>query len=240
MNVPAKNIKSIRFKTPVNILAVLLAVLALSFVAISFLRLSMKEEITAALLILSFLTGCVIAWITKKYYNWSIVFICLIIIAIIFRSQRWPLTGLLFSLGFTGLGCISIYSAVIFLKRYTHIPFLKYMGFTSSVILSVVSMGLLWKTVHWPFAGIVLNVALALFIPFLFAFIFMLPGSNYVKWESSDRIVFFRAMIIPMAFLYILCVMMFVFPDLWTSLTRLPLTPFYMHNIELLNKPGLF
>ena len=201
---------------------------------------SLIKDTGGVLLFCACLIAAVVALLLKKYYNWSLVFLLVIIIAIIFRSRRWPLTGLFFSIGFTGLGCVSFYSSAIFLKKYNHIPFLKYIGFSSSIILSIVSMGLLWKNMHWPLAGIVLNSGLVLFIPFLFAFIFTLPGSNYVNWAKTERIVFFRAVIIPMVFLYILCVLMFVFPDLWTSLTRLPLPPFRMTNLDLLNKPGLF
>jgi hypothetical protein len=222
-----------------KVLLLLLPFLIIISVILIALKNSFLDELGAVLLFCAFLDAAVVALLLKKYYNWSLVFLLVVIIAIIFRSQRWPLTGLFFGIGFTGLGCVSFYSSAIFLKKYNHIPFLKYIGFSSSIILSIVSMGLLWKNMHWPLAGIVLNSGLVIFIPFLFAFIFTLPGSNYINWDKSERIVFSRAVIIPMIFLYILCVLMFVFPDLWTSLTRLPLTPFRMTNIVLLNKPGL-
>lgn len=223
-----------------KVLLLLLPFLIIISVTLITLKNSLLEDTGGVLLFCAFLDAAVVALLFKKYYNWSLVFLLVIIIAIIFRSQRWPLTGLFFGIGFTGLGCISFYSSAIFLKKYNHVPFLKYIGFSSSIILSIVSMGLLWKNMHWPLAGIVLNSGLVVFIPFLFAFIFTLPGSNYINWDKSERIVFFRAVIVPMIFLYILCVLMFVFPDLWTSLTRLPLTPFRMTDIDLLNKPGLF
>lgn len=223
-----------------KVLIVLLPFLIIIGIIQIILKNSLFEESAAIFLLLSFIDAALVALLLKKYYNWSLVFLLGIIIAIIFRSQRWPLTGLFFGFGFTGLGCISLFSSAIFFKKYNHIPFLRYIGFSSSIILSIVSLGLLWKNMHWPLAGLVLNSGLVVFIPFLFAFIFTLPGSNYVNWDKSERIVFFRAVIIPMTFLYILCVLMFVFPDLWTSLTRLPLTPFRMTDLDPLNKPGLF
>jgi hypothetical protein len=224
----------------IKVLLLLLPFLMLIGIIPIALKNSLLDNAGGILLFVALLVAAVVALLLKKVYNWSLVFLLVIIIAIIFRSQRWPLTGLLYGLGFTGLGCVSLFSSAIFLKKYNHIPFLKYIGFSSSIILSVVSLGLLWKNMHWPLAGIVLNSGLVVFIPFLFAFIFTLPGSNYVNWDKSDRIVFFRAVIIPMTFLYILCVLMFAFPDLWTSLTRLPLTPFRMTDLDLLDKPGLF
>jgi len=222
-----------------KVLIVLLPFLIIISIIQIALKNSLFEKSAGICLLIAFIDAAVVALILRKYYNWSLVFMLLIVIAIIFRSQRWPMAGAFFTIGFTGLGCVSIYSSAIFLGRYKHVSFLKYIGFSSSIILSVVSMGLLWKNMHWPLAGIVLNSGLVVFIPFLFAFIFTLPGSNYINWEKPERVVFFRAVIIPMIFLYILCVLMFVFPDLWTSLTRLPLTPFRMEGIDLLNMPGL-
>jgi hypothetical protein len=89
-------------------------------------------------------------------------------------------------------------------------------------------------------ANVILNTGLVLFIPFLFAFVFTLPSSDYINWNKSERIIFFRAIIIPMAFVYIMVVIMFVFPRIYTSITRLPLIPFDIVKIDLLNKPGLY
>jgi hypothetical protein len=180
-----------------------------------------------------------IALLTRKYYNWILFFLLLIVIAIVFRSQRWPMTRFFYAIGFSGLSCAACYAAVIFITRFNHQPFLKFVGFSFSLMLAEVPVALLFKNMHWPFAGILLTVGLVAFIPFLFAFLFTLPGSNYINWNKSDRTIFFRAIIIPMIFIYTLCVLMFVVPDLWESLTRLPLTPFDMEQVQLLNKAGL-
>lgn len=222
-----------------KVLMILLPFLITISVVLIILNNSLLETLCGILLFCAFLVAVAVALVLRKYYNWSLVFLLLIVIAIIFRSQRWPMTGIFYSIGFTGLGCVSFISSVIFFKKYNHIPFLKYIGFSSSIILSIVSIGLLWKNMHWPLAGIILNAGLVVFIPFLFAFIFTLPGSNYINWDKSERIVFFRAVIIPMIFLYILCVLMFVFPDIWTSITRMPLKPFRMEETDLLKMPGL-
>jgi hypothetical protein len=183
--------------------------------------------------------GVVIALFTEKYYNWILFFLVLVIIAIVFRHQRWPLASALFTFGFGGLGSVSIFSSVIYLKRYPGNPFLKYIGFFSSVVLFIVSMGLLWKNQHWPQAGVFINVGLITFIAFLFAFVFILPNANFMNWTKHERIVFFRVIIIPMIFVYTLCVMMFVFPEFWTALLRSSLTPFGMGDFDLLDKAGI-
>lgn len=192
------------------------------------------------ILILFFMdVGVSLALLTKKYYNWTLVFISLVIVAIVFKHQRWPFSGAAFAIGFGGLGSFSLFSSFAFLSRYRHIPFLRYIGFSSSLVLSVVSVGLLWKNMHWPFAGFMINIGLITFIPFLFAFVFTLPNANFVNWNKNDRAVFFRAIIIPMIFVYVISVMMFVFPDFWNSIIRSHPFPFGMDHIDLIQKAGL-
>jgi hypothetical protein len=183
--------------------------------------------------------GIVVALLTEKYYNWIIFFIVLVIVAIGFRHQRWPLSGATMTFGFGGLASVSLFASGIYWRRYPNNPFLKYIGLFSSIVLFVISMGLLWKNQHWPMAGTFLNVGLITFIPFLFAFVFILPNANFMNWSKAERIVFFRAIIMPMIFVYALCVMMFVFPEFWTTLTRSTLLPFNMGPVELLDKAGL-
>jgi hypothetical protein len=194
------------------------------------------------IIMLSFLlldVGIIIALLTKKYYNWILAFLLLVVLAIIFRYQRWPLSGAFFSFGFGGLGTVSLFSSVVFIKRYKNNQFLRFMGFFSSLVLFIISMGLLWRNMHWPLSGVMIIVGLITFITFLFAFVFILPNADFVNWSKPERIVFFRALIIPMIFVYGLCVLMFVFPSVWTMLTQAVWYPFGMDHVELLQKAGL-
>jgi hypothetical protein len=186
------------------------------------------------------LTDVVILFVlARKFYNWNLFFLLIIITAFYLRSRRIGYWQVLLTLGFSGLSLLSLYSSYIFLKRYNHNVFLKYIGFASSFILSLVCMGLLWKNNHWPMAGIISVAGMILFIPFLFAFVFTIPNSNYINWTKSDRVVFFRTVIIPMVFVYTLCVLMFVLNDIWVSISRVQIYPFGMSPVELLVRPGL-
>ncbi len=233
------DVNSPRIKKMRIILLILLPILLTGSILFFDNSSNLKMIIFLVFWFLFFIDFVMIALFTRKYYNWCLFFLMFIVIAIIFRSQHWPLTGFLYSIGFTGLSCVSFYSAIMFLVKFDHQKFLKYIGFSFSIILSEVAIGLLWKNQHWAGANILLTVGLVVFIPFLFAFLFTLPGSNYINWQKSDRTVFFRAIVVPMIFVYTLCVLMFVIPDIWESLTRLPLTPFKMEHVELLDKVEL-
>ena len=177
--------------------------------------------------------GIVIGLLTKRYYNWIIVFLFLIIVAIFFKFNRWPFYPEILSFGYGGLGFVSLFSSIRFLKSYSKLLFLRYVGFSASIVLFLITMGLWFKTLHWVFAGILLTVGMVAFIPFLFAFIFTLPWSNYINWEKAERVIFFRAIIIPMIFIFLICSVMFVFPDAWSSMINAPVVPWRMFPNEV-------
>ena len=213
------------------------------FIIICFVGLDSPNPILMSFGLLSLLLlfidiGVVFALLSRKHYNWMIVSLVMVVLAIFLKHYRLPLSGAFFTFGLGGLGSVSIFSSYIFLKRYAHIPFLKYIGVASSFVLFFVSMGLLWKNMHWPLAGIILNIGLVTFIPFLFAFVFTLPNANFVSWSKFERMVFFKSIIIPVVFLYTLSVLMFVFPDLWTVLLRSNVWPFGMGPVEIIGLTG--
>ncbi len=223
-----------------NIL-ILAGILLLATLVILFVIPPLIPELVFLLLFI--LLGIDLFWLvlrTIKYYHWSLVFIAIIIIGIIFRTQHWPLTGAFFYLGFGSLGFFSLGLTIVFLKRYKHVSFLRYFGFSSSIVLAIVSFGLLFKNMHLPAANIVLYVGVILFSALLFAFIFTMPSSNFVNWNKDERRVFFGTIIIPMLFLFIISTMMVVFPDIWTNIMRQQITPFWMNEFDLLDKSGLY
>lgn len=217
------------------------AVLALTLllVILYLIPFPVPESLFGSVLLLICIDFVLIALRYKRFYNWSLVFLSFIIIAVFFKRMKWPIANILTLIGYTGLAIFSVFSARIFLEKYKNNGFLRYIGFASSIIMSVVTMGILFKSMHWPLSNTVLYTGLVLFIPFLFAFVFTLPGSNYISWNSFERAVFFRVIVIPMIFIYGLCVMILVLPDLWKLLTRTQLLPFWMFDFNLLDKPGL-
>ncbi|MCX6334206.1 MAG: hypothetical protein NT092_07875 [Bacteroidia bacterium] len=229
-----------RNKKTRKILLIIASVMAVTSFLLIILGENWFEAVGDLLMFLVLIDLGIVIGLTKKAYNWNLLFLLIIAWAIFSRSQRWPLTSVFFTLGFTGLSCLSVYFAGVFLQKYKQNTFLRYIGFSSSAILSIATVSLLWKLQHWPAASLVLYAGLGLFVPFLFAFIFTLPSSDYINWNKAERTIFFRAVIFPMAFVYILVVLLFVFPDIYTAMTRTPLLPFNMEEVDLIMKPGLY
>jgi hypothetical protein len=199
------------------------------------------EDARSAIGIILALTdiGIIIGLLTRKYYNWIFFFLFLVIISIVFKAYRLPFGTDFGSFGFGGLASISFFSLFSYLRRYQYAPFLKYIGFSSSIVLYLICIGWTFKLNHWPTAQLLLNIGIFAFIPFLFAFIFTLPGSNYINWEQKEKVVFYRAIIVPMLFVFCLCTLILVFPGIWQSLTTTPSTPWGMEPFGLLQKAGL-
>lgn len=222
-----------------KILLILAACLIFIFVGGIYAPIRIHSLIFFVVFLLILIDVIVYFSLSKKYYDWTLFFLFIIVIAIFLKRLRlfW---GPFITIGFAGLAAISLLSAVIFLRKYKHNLFLRYIGFSSSLILTLLALGQLWKNMHWPLAGFILNFGLILFIPFLLAFVITLPGSNYLNWNLADRDIFFKAIIIPMIYVYILCALVIVFPEIWTDLTRLYRIPFNMSDFELISRPGLF
>ncbi len=220
-------------------LLILAASLVLIFVGGIYAPIRIHGLIFLVIFLLILIDVIVYFSLSKKYYDWTLFFLFITVIAILLKRIRLFWDPFII-IGFAGLAAISLLSAVIFLRKYKHNLFLRYIGFSSSLILTFVASGLLWKNMHWPLAGFILMFGLILFIPFLLAFVISLPGSDYINWNINDRDIFFKAIIIPMIYVYILCALMIVFPEIWTDLTRLYHIPFDMSDFELLSRPGLF
>jgi hypothetical protein len=241
MNDPEVNVqKNPKRRKAIIALIIAAAIQVLLTVILFLIPPLIPDFVFAILMTLTFLEIVVIGWLSMPNYNLGIVFLIMVIVAIFCRRMKWPVTGILNTIGFSGLALFSVFFAAIFLQKFKRNAFLRFIGFSSCIVLSIVSLGLLWNTMHWPVADFIINTGLVIFIPFLFAFVFTLPGSNYINWNKSERLLFFRVIVIPMIFVYTLCVLMFVMPDLWNAIIRRPLTPFGMSDFELFVKPGIY
>ena len=204
-----------------------------------FIPVIIPDIVIGLTLLLLFMNILVIGILFLKPHDWGLIFIVIVLIGLFFRSMRWPLAGVLLTTGFTGLGVFSLFNTRVFLLRFRKNKFLSYIGFSFSIILSITSLGLLFKNMHWPFADLLSSVGLGLFIPYLFAFVFTLPSSDYVNWTSEERKVFFTVIIIPTTFVFLISVLMFVLPEFWNYIMRLPIQPFEIYDFELIDLPGL-
>jgi hypothetical protein len=167
--------------------------------------------------------GIIIGLLTKEYYKWLIVFIALILLSFILKSMKIFGFEPVSSYGFGGISTIAFFSTFAFFRRYRHLPFLRYIGSSSNIVLWLFSIGILFKVNHWPAGSYFLGIGIFTYFPLLFAIIFTLPASNYADWEISDRKAYLGGIIGPLIFFFLLSSVIFIFPEIWSSIINLPI-----------------
>ena len=196
--------------------------------------------ITCALLIASALTSLLFVF-NKKFYNAFIYLLIFVFIGFFFKHNHWPGAQAIMTIGFTMSSIGFFFIAFMLLKSVDNNRFLKLFGFFINIILSISFMGGLFKVQHWPGAGIMVYTGTLLFLIAVLALVFTLPNSNYLEWTDFHKKVFYRAIIIPMIYIFISSVLVFVFPDTWNFLFYGLDTgiPWDMKAIVLFPKEGL-
>ncbi|MCK4665050.1 MAG: hypothetical protein KAT68_19435 [Bacteroidales bacterium] len=178
----------------------------------------------------------------KKYYNVFIFLIPLIIISLIlkrFRMPGWPVIITLSSL--VSASCFFIL-AIKSLFQFKDTRFLKWFGFVVSIVLFIDFTGFGFKMMHWPGAGYLIIIGTTLFIISIIVLVFTLPSANYIKWNRFDRKYFYRVIIIPLIFLFVLSAIINAFPETWQKIMSVEYSTteyWYMQDYELEKKEGL-
>jgi hypothetical protein len=213
----------------------------LTVASILYLRFFGDSDLCVSLLTGSLIGLIVVFLLTSKYYDWAFILFILVFIALCYKKMHWPYNPHLMALGTTLLATMSWYNAFKFLYTYQKNPFLKWFGFFSGIIIAFFMMGFLWKNEHWPGATALIGSGGFLFVFSVFALAFILPFSNYVAWSDIERKVFFRAVLTPMLFILIIFTLLFVFPDVYNSLTGRYATgiPWNLWGIDLLKLEGI-
>jgi hypothetical protein len=177
----------------------------------------------------------------RHFYNSLIIAVLLGLVGWIFKLQHFPGAGPLIVLGFSGLAFGSIYSSLRILKNVKNSLFLKWYGFAIGFVLFAFSIGLLFKTMNYPYGTSISYASIFFFIIAILAMVFTLPSSNYIDWTRIEKRIFYRSIILPMIFLVLISSYIFNFrsmmqDDFYNTEKE---NPFYMDPIELLNKPGI-
>lgn len=177
----------------------------------------------------------------KKFYNNVIYLIVFVIIGFIFKRNHWFGAGIILIISFgtaaTGFWFISMMS----LSTFKQNRFLRLFGFFMNIILSFSFVGGLLKTQHWPFGGFFISTGSLFFLMAVLSLVFTLPNANYIEWSSFAKKFFYRAILVPMIFIFITSTLTFVFPETWNNLFTgfVGGEPWHMDGIEYFPKEGL-
>ena len=177
----------------------------------------------------------------RKFYNTIIYLIAMVILGFFFKSQHFLAAGAMLFVGLSVSIIGFFFMAFVSLFNLKDNKFLRSFGFVISLIFIFSFLGGLFRSMHWPGGGYLIGLGTILFLIGVIAMVFTLPNSNYIKWTSFHKKFFYRAIIVPMFFLFIASVFTFIFPKQWNSLftTEAPGMHWNMDDVQLHNKEGL-
>jgi hypothetical protein len=190
------------------------------------------------------LTGLIIvSFLASRFYYWPVLSFFIVFAGLFFKRQHWPYAGMIMIIGTLCLGVISLWNSVKFLITFRNIPFLKWVGCITGVIVVLFMTGLLFANQHW--GGFIRESfsysGSLIFVILILAIVFTLPNSNFITWSEIERQVFYKAILFPMIFIFALIALTFLFPQTYNEIMRRSAMyiPWTDDVIQLINKEGI-
>ncbi|MGD0340356.1 MAG: hypothetical protein ABSA76_01430 [Bacteroidales bacterium] len=181
-----------------------------------------------------------------KYYDLYLVCFLIIFFGLFVKRIHYNLAAEEMTIGTVSLSVISLFNSGKFLISFRNNTFLKWFGFLAGIIITLFMMGMLYLNLHWSgkIRDILISSGCFLFIIYVFALVFTLPNSNYISWSNQERKIFFRAVLIPMVFIFALITLIIVFPDTYNIIMGregigISVFPYEINTIKLFNLEGI-
>ncbi|MCK4662904.1 MAG: hypothetical protein KAT68_08570 [Bacteroidales bacterium] len=196
--------------------------------------------IVSSLLLFGSLTSLVFIF-NKRFYNTFIYLLAFVLIGFIFKRNHLPGASYIMVIGF-GLSAIGFFFlSMISLFAIRDNKFLRNFGFFINLIMMLSFLGGLFKIQHWPYGTALISFSSLLFLISVLSLVFTLPNSNYLEWTSFYKKFFYRAILIPMIFIFITSTLTFVFPNTWDNFVyhNQSKEHWEMQKIELFDKEGI-
>jgi hypothetical protein len=102
----------------------------------------------------------------KSVYILGFICLCMTMFAIIFKLSHWPGAGLLLTIGLGATALVYLPLAWTIAMRHAKDKLLKLLYTSAFISFAIVFIGMLFKVMHWPGAGLFLIVGIPL--PFVF------------------------------------------------------------------------
>lgn len=197
-------------------------------------------------LFLELLILALLSLIVLKYYDLPIIGFLIVLFGLFIKRLHWPFAAQDMQLGTVILIVFSLYNSGRFIITFSSKEFLKWFGSLAGIIVTLFMTGMLLMNEHWPGRIYFISSGCLLFILYVLALVFKLPDSNYIAWSERERKIFYRAVMIPLIFVFALIVLIVVFPDTYNSIMGrmgtsgfVPNFAYESNTIEFFNLEGL-
>ena len=174
-----------------------------------------------------------------KFYDSLLAFMSIIVLALIFKFQHFPGADAIMLFGTLILIIVLIYAVIKFTIKNDLPRYINRFGIAASLIITIIMFALLFKINHYPGANYLEYISVSLLILIILALVFTLPSSGFVDWTKQSRKVFFRALMIPIAFLFLLTATIKLYPETLNPINILDHYMIKMEKVDLFDKEGL-
>jgi hypothetical protein len=239
-----KQKKSLKLK--MDLWIILATITSLTFLTAFFIPTISATAIALTFLFVELVCLLMFSIIVLKYYDLSLVCFLIIFFGLFVKRIHYNLAVEEMTIGTVSLSIISLFNSGKFLISFRNNKFLKWFGFLAGIIITLFMMGMLYLNLHWSgkIRDILISSGCFLFIIYVFALVFTLPNSNYISWSNLERKIFFRAVLIPMVFVFALIILIVVFPDTYNIImsregSGIVVFPYEINTIKLFNLEGI-
>ena len=228
-------------KLKLNLWICLLILIALTFPLATF-----YWDSGLNLLFIELICMTLLSFVMLNYYDLPLVFFLIILFGLYTKRQHDAWAAEEMTLGTCLLSAIALFNTGKFLFIFKKNPFLRWFGFFAGIIIALFMTGMLYFNLHWSenVRMFLIFSGCSLFIIYVLALVFTLPNSNYIAWSAIERKVFFRAVLVPMVFIFALITLIVVFSHTYNSIMgRLGegsfIFPYENNSIKLFDLEGI-
>jgi len=190
-------------------------------------------------LVFGFLLLLVNIFLVFKFYNLIIVFILVELLGLSFKFFHYPGADVILIFE-TILQIIALSKAFIsFLKKNDLPRYINRFGAAASLVAAFTFLALLFKISHYPGGRYMDYISVSMLIIIILALVFTLPNSKFVDWSKQARTIFFRALIIPITFLFLITATFKLYPNIIHINNDESSSKFFFDKVVLHNKEGL-
>ncbi len=198
----------------------------------------LKGDILGFGLISGFLLLLINLFLTFKYYNLIIAFIFIELIGISLKLFHFPGSVILL------LGNLLIVIAFVialfnFLKKNALPKYINQFGIAASLIAAFTFLALFFIINNYSGGKYMDYISVAALIIIILALVFTLPSSGFVDWSKQARTVFFKALMVPIAFLFIYTATLKLYPNVFHLASNDYNSSFFSEKVVQFNKEGL-
>jgi uncharacterized membrane protein len=175
-----------------------------------------KTEIILQVSIKTLMFGIILTVIDTffflKFYNSLLAFMSIIVLGLVFNFFHLP--GSYVILFGAILSSITLLNVFVKFSIENDLPkYINRFGAVASLIIAINLIAFAFRVVNYRLADYLDYTSVSLLILIILALVFTLPSSGFVDWTKQSKKVFYRGLMIPIAFLFIIMASIKLYPN---------------------------